>query len=57
MKDQLSGASVAFVHVADRERAMAFYRGVLGIWTSPDGRTRVAFFADPDGNVLTLSQA
>jgi|SRR5688572_3138739 catechol 2,3-dioxygenase-like lactoylglutathione lyase family enzyme len=29
----------------------------LGIWTSPDGRSRVAFFSDPDGNVLTLSQA
>lgn len=29
----------------------------LGIWTAPDGRTKIAFFADPDGNVLTLSQA
>lgn len=28
----------------------------LGIWTAPDGVTRVAFFADPDGNVLSLSQ-
>ncbi|MGH8242685.1 MAG: VOC family protein [Steroidobacteraceae bacterium] len=28
----------------------------LGIWTSPDGRSKVAFFSDPDGNVLTLSQ-
>ena len=27
-----------------------------GIWTAPDGATRVAFFADPDGNLLTLSQ-
>jgi catechol 2,3-dioxygenase-like lactoylglutathione lyase family enzyme len=27
-----------------------------GIWTGPDG-TKVAFFGDPDGNVLTLSQA
>ena len=126
MKPQLSGAPVAFVYVADRARAMAFYRetlglelhgsddfgdfldlgggllrmttmpghqahphpvlgwnvgdivaavealrdrGVvftihegfgqdaLGVWTAPDGRTRIAFFADPDGNVLTLSQA
>ena len=123
---QISGAPVAFVYVADREQALAFYcetlgleqhssdpygdflnlggpllrvtvmagrqplphpvmgwnvddivtavqalraRGVtftihegfgqdaLGIWTAPDGRTRLAFFADPDGNVLTLSQA
>ena len=29
----------------------------LGIWTSPDGRSKVAFFSDPEGNVLTLSQA
>ena len=28
----------------------------LGIWTSPDGGSKVAFFSDPDGNVLTLSQ-
>jgi hypothetical protein len=28
----------------------------LGIWTAPDGG-KLAFFADPDGNVLTLSQA
>lgn len=29
----------------------------LGIWTAPDGRSKVAFFSDPDGNVLTLSQS
>jgi catechol 2,3-dioxygenase-like lactoylglutathione lyase family enzyme len=28
----------------------------LGIWTSPDDGSKVAFFADPDGNVLMLSQ-
>ncbi len=27
-----------------------------GIWTSPDGTSKVAFFPDPDGNVLALSQ-
>lgn len=40
--------------------AFAIYEGMgqdaLGVWTSPDGRTRVAFFSDPDGNVLTLTQ-
>ena len=45
----------------DRGVVFSFYEGFdqdeLGIWTSPDGRTRVAFFTDPDGNVLTLSQA
>lgn len=29
----------------------------LGVWTSPDGASKVAWFADPDGNVLSLSQA
>jgi catechol 2,3-dioxygenase-like lactoylglutathione lyase family enzyme len=33
-----------------------FGQDALGIWTAPDGKTKVAFFADPDGNVLTLSQ-
>ena len=28
-----------------------------GIWTAPDGASKLAFFADPDGNVLTLSQS
>ena len=28
----------------------------LGIWTAPDGVAKVAFFADPDGNVLSLTQ-
>ena len=29
----------------------------LGVWSSPDGQAKVAWFADPDGNVLSLSQA
>jgi catechol 2,3-dioxygenase-like lactoylglutathione lyase family enzyme len=27
-----------------------------GIWTAPGGSARVAWFADPDGNVLSLTQ-
>lgn len=27
-----------------------------GIWTAPDGSSKVAFFADPDGNGLSLTQ-
>lgn len=26
-----------------------------GIWTSPDGGAKVAWFTDPDGNVLSLT--
>jgi catechol 2,3-dioxygenase-like lactoylglutathione lyase family enzyme len=28
----------------------------LGIWSSPDGNVKVAWFKDPDGNVLSISQ-
>jgi catechol 2,3-dioxygenase-like lactoylglutathione lyase family enzyme len=126
MAQQQLGTPVAFINVADRDRALSFYRGVLGlelhssdsfgdfvqmegallritvlpdheahphpvlgwnvpdivatatslrargvaftiyegmgqddlgIWTAPGGQAKVAFFADPDGNVLSLSQA
>ncbi|PVM86666.1 VOC family protein [Caulobacter endophyticus] len=33
-----------------------FGQDALGIWTAPGGAARVAWFADPDGNVLSLSQ-
>lgn len=125
MPDRPSNTPVAFVYVTDRERALAFYRDVLGctplsadnygdtldlgggrlrtvvmpdhkpsehpvlgwavddvdatvdalaargvtfqvyegmgqdargVWTSPDGATKLAFFNDPDGNALSLSQ-
>lgn len=29
----------------------------LGIWTAPDGSAKVAWFNDPDGNVLSLTQS
>lgn len=39
---------------------MTIYEGynmdALGIWTSPDGASKLAWFADPDGNVLSLAQ-
>lgn len=48
--EALRGRGVAFtIHEGMGQDA-------LGIWTAPDGKTKVAFFADPDGNVLTLSQ-
>jgi catechol 2,3-dioxygenase-like lactoylglutathione lyase family enzyme len=27
-----------------------------GVWTSPDGKAMVAWFDDPDGNLLSLTQ-
>jgi catechol 2,3-dioxygenase-like lactoylglutathione lyase family enzyme len=29
----------------------------LGIWTAPAGNIRVAWFSDPDGNVLSVTDA
>jgi catechol 2,3-dioxygenase-like lactoylglutathione lyase family enzyme len=55
-------ADIAAAALALRDRGVAFtiYEGMgqdaLGVWTSPDGSTKVAFFADPDGNVLSLSE-
>lgn len=38
----------------------AIYAGMgqdeLGIWSAPDGGAKLAWFADPFGNVLSLSQ-
>lgn len=52
---------VAFVEALKaRGVAMTIYEGMgqdpLGVWTSPDGATKLAWFPDPDGNVLMLSQ-
>jgi catechol 2,3-dioxygenase-like lactoylglutathione lyase family enzyme len=34
-----------------------FRQDELGIWTSPGGSVSVAWFKDPDGNVLSLTNA
>lgn len=31
-----------------------FEQDELGIWTAPDGSAKVAWFEDPDGNLLSL---
>ena len=40
--------------------AMTIYEGMgqdeTGVWSAPDGSTKLAWFPDPDGNVLMLSQ-
>jgi catechol 2,3-dioxygenase-like lactoylglutathione lyase family enzyme len=52
--------SAAAKALRDRGVVFTIHEGMgqdaLGIWTSPDSSSRVAFFSDPDGNVLTLSQ-
>jgi catechol 2,3-dioxygenase-like lactoylglutathione lyase family enzyme len=47
--EQLGGAGVAFEHFAGLDQ------DERGIWRAPGG-TRVAWFKDPDGNVLSLTQ-
>ena len=71
LPDYKAGAHPVFGwHVADihaavaalRERGVTFtiYDGMgqddQGVWTAPGGAAKVAWFADPDGNVLSLSQ-
>ena len=47
---QLQGNGVVFERFGDFMK-----QDDLGIWTAPDG-TKVAWFKDPDGNILSLSQ-
>ena len=37
------------------EAIPGFDQDALGVWTAPD-RTKVAWFKDPDGNVLSLTE-
>lgn len=52
---------VAIKALRARGVSMNIYKGMgqdeLGIWTSPDGKAKVAFFNDPDGNGLSLTSA
>jgi catechol 2,3-dioxygenase-like lactoylglutathione lyase family enzyme len=47
---QLQAAGIVFERYHDFMK-----QDELGVWTAPDG-TRVAWFKDPDGNILSLSQ-
>lgn len=46
--------------LVDKGVTMTIYEGfgqdALGVWTSPDGKAKVAWFNDPDGNVLSLTE-
>ena len=39
------------------ERYGFLEQDALGVWTAPGGAARVAWFKDPDGNVLSVSQS
>lgn len=65
-----SGHTVLGWHVADIHAAMAalkakgvafqiydgFGQDAEGVWASPDGGAKIAWFLDPDGNGLSLTQ-
>ena len=46
---ELADAGVAF------ERFEGMTQDMIGIWTAPDG-AKVAWFRDPDGNLLSLTE-
>lgn len=46
----LAAAGIVF------NRYEGFGQDELGIWTAPGGAAKVAWFQDPDGNVLSVSQ-
>ena len=58
---QVADIAATVADLTARGVAMIVYPGMgqdaAGIWTAPDGSARVAFFADPDGNVLSLTQS
>ena len=47
---ELGGKGVAFTIVA------GLGQDERGIWTPPGSKTKVAWFKDPDGNALSLTQ-
>jgi catechol-2,3-dioxygenase len=57
---QVADVAAAVDALAAQGVTMTFYPGMgqdaRGIWTSPDGGAKVVFFADPDGNGLSLTQ-
>lgn len=48
---ELQAAGVVF------ERYPQVAQDELGIWTVPGGAAKVAWFRDPDGNILSLTQS
>jgi len=56
-------ADIAQTALALRDQGIAFtiYEGFeqdeLGIWSAPGSASKVAWFTDPDGNLLSLAQS
>lgn len=58
---QVADIAAAVADLTGKGVSMILYPGMgqdkTGVWTAPDGIAKVAFFADPDGNVLSLTQS
>ena len=57
---EVADIEAAVARLASNGVTMSVYEGLgqdeRGIWTAPDGSCKVAFFSDPDGNGLSLTQ-
>ena len=57
---QVDDMEATVAALAAKGVVMTVYPGMgqdeKGIWTAPDGSAKVAFFNDPDGNGLSLTQ-
>lgn len=57
---EVNDIAATITTLVERGVVMTIYEGFgqdsLGIWTAPDGRAKVAWFNDPDGNALSLAQ-
>jgi catechol 2,3-dioxygenase-like lactoylglutathione lyase family enzyme len=57
---EVQDIAAAVAALAAKGVTMNVYEGLgqdeNGIWTAPDGSCKVAFFSDPDGNGLSLTQ-
>jgi catechol 2,3-dioxygenase-like lactoylglutathione lyase family enzyme len=57
---EVADIDAAVAALAAKGVAMTIYEGMgmdaNGIWRAPDGHAALAWFADPDGNCLMLSQ-
>ena len=38
------------------KRYDGFDQDALGIWSAPEGGTKIVWFEDPDGNLLSVTQ-
>lgn len=57
---QVPDIRAAMTDLASRGVAFIEYPGMTGpdgLWTSPDGKAKVCWFNDPDGNNLSLTES